>query len=71
MIPKATFYMLYSHNTLKKISVQNRKEETAINSPREISLNYLCLPREPHDVKQKHLGGEVWELSTYVILCVI
>lgn len=35
------FHMLYSHNTLKKTALQNRKEETAMNSPRERS--WICI----------------------------
>ena len=49
-------HMLYSHNTLKKVSVQNRKEETAMNSLREVSPCYLHLPRE-----STTWIGDVWE----------
>ena len=58
--PKNMLHMLYSHNTLKKVSVQNRKEETAMNSLREISPCYLHLPRESHYVDWRRLGGQAW-----------
>lgn len=64
---KNAFYMLDSHNTLKTFSVHNRKEETAINSLREIILCYLYLPREL-SVNQKCLREEAWN-CLHVLLC--
>lgn len=47
VMPKNMLHMLYSHNTLKRISVQNRKEETAMNSW-ESSACAICIFPESH-----------------------